>query len=53
MLRPSALAAFVITIVLAAESFAQSSKAKNIIIFMGDGVGVSSLKRRTSTMRCR
>jgi alkaline phosphatase len=43
MFRPSALAAFVITLVLAAQSFAQSSKAKNIIIFMGDGVGVSSL----------
>jgi alkaline phosphatase len=43
MLRRSALAAFVITVVLAGQSFAQSSKAKNIIIFMGDGTGVSSL----------
>jgi alkaline phosphatase len=43
MLRRSALAAFVITAVLASQSFAQSSKAKNIIIFMGDGTGVSSL----------
>jgi alkaline phosphatase len=43
MLRPSALPPFVITVVLAGQSFAQSSKAKNIIIFMGDGVGVSSL----------
>jgi alkaline phosphatase len=43
MLRCSALAAFVITVALASQSFAQSSKAKNIIIFMGDGTGVSSL----------
>jgi alkaline phosphatase len=43
MARRSALAAFVISVVLAGQCFAQSSKAKNIIIFMGDGTGVSSL----------
>src|ERR1700730_8037744 len=39
----SRLAAFVHSVVLAGQCFAQSSKAKNIIIFMGDGTGVSSL----------
>src|ERR1700730_10436037 len=43
MARRSALAAFVISVVLAGQCFAQSSKAKNIIIFMGDGTGGSSL----------
>jgi len=42
MVRRSVLAAFSI-IVLASQCFAQSNKARNIIIFMGDGTGVSSL----------
>jgi alkaline phosphatase len=43
MARRSVPTAFVLTVVLASQCLAQSSKAKNIIIFMGDGTGVSSL----------
>jgi alkaline phosphatase len=43
MARRSVPTAFALTVVLASQCFAQSSKAKNIIIFMGDGTGVSSL----------
>jgi alkaline phosphatase len=43
MARGSALATFAVIVVLASQCFAQSSKAKNIIIFLGDGTGVSSL----------
>jgi alkaline phosphatase len=43
MARRSVHTAFALTVVLASQCFAQSSKAKNIIIFMGDGTGVSSL----------
>lgn len=38
-----ALASVLTTALLASQCFAQSSKAKNIILFMGDGTGVSSL----------
>jgi alkaline phosphatase len=43
MARGSALATLAVFVVLASQCFAQSSKAKNIIIFIGDGTGVSSL----------
>jgi alkaline phosphatase len=43
MTRGFALATLAVTAVLASQCFAQSTKAKNIIIFMGDGTGVSSL----------
>lgn len=39
----SVLATFAAIVVFVSQCFAQSSKAKNIIIFMGDGTGVSSL----------
>lgn len=37
------LAALAFTLTIAASSFAQPARAKNVIIFMGDGTGVSSL----------
>jgi alkaline phosphatase len=43
MARGSAFVTLAVIVVLASQCFAQSSKAKNIIIFMGDGTGVSSL----------
>jgi alkaline phosphatase len=43
MARGSALVILAVIVVLASQCFAQSSKAKNVIIFMGDGTGVSSL----------
>jgi alkaline phosphatase len=43
MARGSARATLAVIVVLASQCIAQSSKAKNIIIFMGDGTGVSSL----------
>jgi alkaline phosphatase len=43
MARGSALATLAVIVILASQCFAQSSKAKNVIIFMGDGTGVSSL----------
>jgi alkaline phosphatase len=43
MARGSALATLAVIVVLASQCSAQSSKAKNVIIFMGDGTGVSSL----------
>ena len=39
----SLLTTFAAIVVLVGQCFSQSSKAKNIIIFMGDGTGVSSL----------
>jgi len=39
----STLAAIALTLTLAIQSSAQSVQAKNVIIFMGDGTGVSSL----------
>ena len=43
MARSSTLVTLAVVVVLASQCFAQSAKAKNIIIFMGDGTGVSSL----------
>jgi alkaline phosphatase len=43
MARGFALATLAVIAVLASQCFAQSSKAKNIIVFLGDGTGVSSL----------
>jgi alkaline phosphatase len=43
MARGCARATLAVIVVLASQCIAQSSKAKNIIIFMGDGTGVSSL----------
>jgi alkaline phosphatase len=43
MARGSILATLAVVVALASQCFAQSSKAKNVIIFMGDGTGVSSL----------
>jgi alkaline phosphatase len=43
MARGFALATLAVIVVLASQCFAQSNKAKNVIIFIGDGTGVSSL----------
>ena len=39
----SAIGIFALTLVFASQCVAQAARAKNIIIFMGDGTGVSSL----------
>jgi alkaline phosphatase len=43
MVRGSTLVTLSAVVLLASPCFAQSNKAKNVIIFMGDGTGVSSL----------
>lgn len=43
MKRRSALGVLAFTVVFASQCVAQAARAKNIIIFMGDGTGVSSL----------
>ncbi len=43
MTRRSAFGLLVLTVLLASQCMAQNDHAKNIIIFMGDGTGVSSL----------
>jgi alkaline phosphatase len=43
MIYRSTLVAITFTLTLAAQTLAQSAPAKNLIIFMGDGTGVSSL----------
>jgi len=43
MVRGSTLVTLSAVVLFASPCFAQSNKAKNVIIFMGDGTGVSSL----------
>jgi alkaline phosphatase len=43
MAHRSSLVTFTLTLILAAQCMAQTARAKNVIIFMGDGTGISSL----------